>query len=131
MAIKNANSYPATLDKVSNDSKAYGGPFQTVLLIGTYHHLFWGSDLSSSAYYSHSQILNRLSKITTDRLIFSARLDLNRLHSAVREKAKMLGCQDRYNTAYFLKRAQEFFHVNKVGYLDRTLCLSCQKTNLR
>jgi len=117
--IKNADFYLATLDKVSNKPEAYGGPFQTVLLIGVYHYLFWGSKLSSNAYYSHQEILNKLSNISTDRLIFSARLEVDRLPTVLKEKAKMLGNKITYNTEYFLKIAEQFFEVRKAGYLGR------------
>jgi len=127
--IKNADFYLATLDKVSNRPEAYGGPFQTVLFIGAYHYLFWGSKLSSSAYYSHREILARLSKISTDRLIFSARLEVDRLPTVLKEKAKMLGNKVTYNTAYFLKRAGEFFEVRKAGYLGRYPLFVMSKKN--
>jgi hypothetical protein len=127
--IKNADFYLATLDKVSNKPEAYGGPFQTVLLIGVYHYLFWGSKLSSTAYYSHREILNKLSKISTDRLIFSARLEVDRLPTVLKEKAKMLGNKITYNTAYFLKRAEQFFEVRQAGYLGRYPLFVMSKKN--
>jgi len=127
--IKNADFYLATLDQVSDRPEAYGGPFQTVLLIGAYHYLFWGSKLSSSAYYSHREILTRLSKISTDRLIFSARLEVDRLPTVLKEKAKMLGNKIIYNTEYFLKIAEQFFEVRKAGYLGRYPLFVMSKKN--
>jgi len=116
--INNANFYLATLEELSNNPEAYGGPFQTVLLIGTYHYLFWGSSFSSSVSYSHRQILTRLSKICTDRVIFSARLEIDMLPRDQKKKAKLKN-DVKYNTEYFLKRVEELFDVHKAGYLGK------------
>ncbi len=116
--IKNANFYLATLEELRNNPEAYGGPFQTVLLIGTYHYLFWGSSFSSSAFYSHREILTRLSQICTNRIIFSARLEIDMLPREQKKKAKLKN-DVKYNTEYFLKRAEELFDVHKAGYLGK------------
>lgn len=115
--MKNANFHLARLDEVAKEPEAYGGPFQTVLLIGTYHYLFWGSFLCPTAYYSHREILARLFNICADRLIFSARLEVDRLPDGTREKAKQFSSEIAYSTEDFLENAKEFFHVNQVGYL--------------
>ena len=117
LKLTNAYFYLATLDDLAGRLEDYGGPFQTVLNIGTYHYLFWGSSLSPNAFYSHREILSRFDKICTDRVIFSARLEVNRLPDGVREKARQHKNVGAYNTADFLKSAQEFFDVRKVGYL--------------
>jgi len=127
--IKNVNFYFATLDELSSRPEAYGGPFQIVLLIGTYHYLFWGSKLSPIAYLNHREILARLSKICTDRLIFSARLEADRLPNGIKQKAKMLGNEVGYNTADFLRSAEEFFEVHKAGYLGKYPLLVMLKKN--
>jgi len=121
--IKNVDFHFATLDELSSKPEAYGGPFQTVLLIGTYHYLFWGSKMSPIAYHNHRDILARLSQICTDRLIFSARLEVNRLPDGIKQKAKTLGNEVGYNTADFLRSAEEFFEVHKAGYLGKYLLL--------
>lgn len=115
--INNVNFHFATLDEVANRPEAYGGPFQTVLLIGTYHYLFWGSSLCPVAYRSHQEILFRLSQICTHRLIFSARLEVDRLPRDFKEKIQTVGNDIKYSTDDFLKSAEEFFEVHKVGYL--------------
>lgn len=117
LGTKNAHFYFAHLDEVANAPEAYGGPFQTVMLIGTYHYLFWGSKISSAAYRSHRQILARLAQICTNRVIFSARLEINRLPDAVKDKAKSFKDKIHYSTAEFLKSAEEFFKVREAGYL--------------
>lgn len=115
--VQNASFYLTSLDKVAYKPEAYGGPFQTVLLIGTYHYLFWGSSLCPTAYYNHWEILSQLFQICTDSLIFSGRLEVDRLPDSVKEKAKMSGNQVDYTTADFLKNAEKLFQVCKAGYL--------------
>lgn len=127
--IKNADFYLATLDEVSNRPEAYGGPFQTVLLIGTYHYLFWGSRLCPRAYINHREILSRLSQICTNRLIFSARLEVNSLPINIKERVKMPGIECTYNTVHFLKSAREFFEVRKAGYLGKYPLFVMSKKN--
>lgn len=117
--IRNSAFHLATLDMISNKPEAYGGPFQTILLIGTYHYLFWGSHLCSDAYYSHQEILYRLSRICTNRLIFSARLEADRLPNYLKEKAKAIGNKVNYNSTSFLKEAGEFFEVHEAGFLGK------------
>lgn len=127
--IKNVEFYFATLDELSSRPEAYGGPFQTVLLIGTYHYLFWGSHLSPIAYHNHREILARLSQICTDRFIFSAKLEVDMLPNDIKQKAKMLGNEAIYNTACFLRSAEEFFEVHKAGYLGKYPLLVMLKKN--
>lgn len=117
LGIENANFHLASLGDVAEKPEAYGGPFQTVLLIGTYHYLFWGSFLSSTAYYSHREILARLYQICTDRLIISARLEVDRLPDGIREKAKQFSGEIAYSTEDFLENAEEFFQIYHVDYL--------------
>lgn len=114
---KNSSFYMASLDMVSSNPEAYGGPFQTVLLIGLYHYLFWGSSLCSDAYGNHHEILRRLSLICTDRLILSGRLEVDQLPRIEKEKAKASGKITQYNTDCFLRVAGEYFEVYRAGFL--------------
>jgi len=117
--IENARFHLATLNDVSDKPEAYGGPFQTILLIGTYHYLFWGSKFCPNAYYSHKEILSRLNTICSDRIIFSARLEIDRLPRFLKEKARMNGGEANYNKSSFIKKAAEFFHIEEAGYLGK------------
>jgi len=114
-----ARFFLADLEDVSRCAKDFGGPFQTVLLIGTYQYLFWGSGLSSKAYYSHREILKRLSSICTERVIISARLEVPWLSGGIREKARLMKSRITYTTEDFLKQAGEFFEVKIAGYLGK------------
>ena len=117
----------ATLDEVCNNLESYGGPFQVVLLVGTYHYLFWGSEKCSDAYQSHREILSRLSAICSDRVIFSARLETNRLSQSIKDRVEMDKEKYAYTTNDFLRFAEEYFEVYKAGYLGRYLLLVMKK----
>ncbi len=117
--INNAKFQLAALEEVARHPAAYGGPFQTVLVIGTYHYLYWGSNLDEKSYNDHEKIFDMITQICTDRLIFSARLEVNMLPRYLQKKAKKLGGEVTYNTSSFLKNAERFFEVRKAGYLGR------------
>jgi len=117
LAIPNAVFYHATLHDVASNPAFYGGPFQTVMCLGTYHYMFWGSALSTHAYYDHRSILERINRICTDRVILSARLEIPRLPPDLRERAEHHPMSRQYTSAGFLKAAEEFFHVTAHGFL--------------
>ena len=127
----NASFYSAALEEVSNTPEAHGGPFQTVLLIGTYHYLFWGSTINSNALCDHQKIFKMLSKVCTERLIFSARLEVDSLTSDTKEKARMFGGTLKYDTEHILKSAEEFFEVHRAGYLGKFPLFSMSKKKPR
>jgi len=121
--VEKVQFHLATLDEVYKNLESYGGPFQVVLLLGTYHYLFWGSGKCSNGFYSHGEILSRLSKICSDRVIFSARLETNRLSRSIQNKAEMYKDKYAYTTDGFLKCAEKYFDIHKAGYLGRYLLL--------
>jgi len=127
LSVEKVQFHLATLDEVCNNLESYGGPFQVVLLVGTYHYLFWGSEKCSNAYHSHREILSRLSAICSDRVIFSARLETNRLSNSIKDRAEMNKNKYAYTTHDFLKFAEEYFEVYKAGYLGRYLLLVMKK----
>jgi SAM-dependent methyltransferase len=112
-----ARFHYASLEQVSDDPAQFGGPFQAVLLIGTYHYLFWGSERCATAYYSHDEILRRLAAICTDKLIFSGRLTTSRLPGGVKERLHQTPIQVPYTPEAFLQSAAKHFRVSHAGYL--------------
>jgi hypothetical protein len=56
---------------------------------------------TTEADLNHHEILRRLSRICTDRLIFSGQLEIDRLPRIEKEKAKASGKIAQYNTDYF------------------------------
>lgn len=119
LEIPTARFYLDSLEAVSNNPESFGGPFQTVLLLGTYHYLYWGSKLCPDAYHCHRQILSRICKICTGKLIFSGRLEVDRLPSYLREKAQATGKTSVYSKSSFLDSAAEFFEVQQSGYMGK------------
>lgn len=117
LSIKNAAFHIASLEEFADNPEIHGGPLQTVLLIGTYHNLLWGSSLCSTAYRSHRQILQRLAQICTDRRIFPGRLELNRLPTDLKQIAESSSDKTHYNTVSFLRCAEEFFYISRTGFL--------------
>ena len=117
--VDTAYFHLTTLDEVYKNLESFGGPFQVVLLLGTYHYLFWGSGKYSSGFCSHREILSRLSKICSDRVIFSARLETNRLPKGIRSRAEMDKDRYAYHTQGFIECAREYFDIREAGYLGR------------
>ena len=130
LGIRTSRFYLAGLDDVSREPESYGGPFQVVLLLGAYHYLYWGSRLCPRAHHSHREILARVSRVCASTLIFSARLEIDRLPGSLREQAAAAGETDVYSTASFLETAEEFFQVREAGYLgkDPLLLMSRMET---
>jgi SAM-dependent methyltransferase len=108
----------SSVSDVETNLEKFDGPFQTVLLIGTYHYLFWGSGYCADAYFSHDKILSMLSKICTGQILFSGRLEIVDLPRDARKIA--LENKDKvYTTKEFLKCAGKYFNIEKVGSLGK------------
>jgi len=117
LALDGAAFHFASLEQVSADPEKFGGPFQVVLLIGTYHYLFWGSGLCSTAYYNHEEIFRRLASICTDRLIISGRITMDRLPRVITGRLPERQGDMPYTAQAFLQSAGKFFGVRHVGHL--------------
>ena len=117
--INNARFYFATLSDVAENPKKYGGPFQIILVLGTYHYLFWGSKLYEGAYYDHKEILCMLHKICAGEVILSARLEIRDLPSHAREKAVLDSRRDIYNKKDFINTAELYFNIKTEGALGK------------
>lgn len=117
--VKNVNFHLAQLHEVAANPASFGGPFQTVMLVGTYHYLYWGSSKSTACYRDHHKILSLLEKVCTDRVIFSARLEINNLPHYLQPEANAAPEGKAYTTEGFLKAAREHFDVKRVGSLGK------------
>jgi PAS domain-containing protein len=105
-----------------------GGPFHTVLLLGTYHYLFWGSHRHPDGYLDHDRILQMLTAICSRQVIFSARLEVRDCPTFIRERAKSMGPQAAgYTTDGFLRRAERLFSVQQFGSLGAYRLLLMQR----
>ncbi len=117
LQVREAAFHNASLEDVSSEPQKFGGPFQVVMLIGTYHYLYWGSFLCPTAYHSHDEILRRLASICTDRLIISARFTMRRLPAHIKNTLKEEQTGETYTMEAFLQSAARFFHARHAGYL--------------
>lgn len=127
--IGNARFYLATLSDVAEKPEKYGGPFQIILILGTYHYLFWGSKLCEKAYYNHKEILCMLHKICSDKVILSARLEISDLPRDIGERALLDGRRNIYNKKEFVKAAELYFNIKIKGTLGKYPLFIMSKKN--
>ncbi len=92
-----------------------GGPFQTVLLVNTYHYLYFGSGLHPFGYKDHGLIFQMLHRLCSERLIWSSPLE-NHKCPCYSEHGDA-GAD--YTTDRILGAAREFFTVEAAGSLGR------------
>ncbi len=130
MGLTNTSFHVATLDKLVADPEKYHAPYQTILLIGTYHYLFWGSEVDSHSFGDHDTILQALSKLCTKRVILSGRLEIDRLPEYNRGNAEDSERAAQYTTENFVKCAEKYFTVKCLGYLGTYPLLQLDKKDL-
>lgn len=119
LQINNADLRVAKLEDVQRDPAAFGGQFQTVILLGAYHYLFWGNE-TLNGILSHREILRGIADLCTDRLIISARFELDTLPRRLRYKpGNLRAAAASYSSEGFLKEASEFFDARLGGYLGK------------
>lgn len=97
------------------DPAAFGGPFETVLLLNTYHYLYFGSQLDPPGAQHHEEIFGWLGGVCADRLIFASPLELEECPSRVQAAAANDPRGRHYTRADFLSAARAFFDVREVG----------------
>lgn len=117
LGLTNTRFHLTTIDKLANNPSAFDGPFQTILLIGTYHYLFWGSGASDHCFKNHTEILSRLATLCTDRVIISGRFEMDRLPQHIKKDAVQSKEAGAYNTQAFIKTARNFFNIQTKGFL--------------
>lgn len=128
MKLTNADFHLSSLGDVANEPARFGGPFHTILLIGTYHYLFWGSRYCPEPrYLSHDKILSMLSRICQHQVILSGRLEIQ--HLPRNEQATAQQMQIPYNTQGFLTAANQYFDVNQVGHYGKYALYVLKKRN--
>ncbi len=115
----NTSFYISDLARVACNLKSFGGPFDTVLCIGTYHYMYWGSQRSPIAYMQHRTILKHLWAVCKNRVILSARLEVSRLPKWLQARATKSDRSREYNLPSFIKEAEKLFHVTRAGNLEK------------
>ncbi len=119
LGVENAHFEVASLHELAQGSGDYAAPFDTVLLMNTYQYLFFGSRISAHCYRSHEEIFAHLDAVTSRRLIFSNRLELELLPRNVQERAQASGRADQYRGAAIREAAAKFFKIEEMGKLGR------------
>jgi SAM-dependent methyltransferase len=102
----------AFLDDLENDRTGYGVPYQTLLLINTYHYMFWGSYLSPKHWPDHERLLSSLAGMCTDRMIFMSPLEVAECPSDIgRAAGQHPDWAKQFTEARFLEVANKYFDV--------------------
>lgn len=95
--------------------------------MGSYHYFYWGGSQSGEAYRDHDRILRMLHDITDRRVIFSGRLEYERLSHHPRQVARHAHDRAGYTTRHFLAAAERYFTIEERGFLDRSPLLVLHK----
>jgi hypothetical protein len=115
------------LNNIIEDPNSFGTPFQTILIINTYHYMFWGSNINQHASYSHSKILSHLAQICSDRIIFSNPLEINDCPGLVQRTSEDHHSRIEYTRERFLAAASDLFTVEEKGWLGKRILYLLQK----
>ena len=108
-----------TLSERSDSSETRGGPFRTVLLVNTYHYLFFGSDRSRATAPDHDELFRLLASLCADRLIFSNRVDFDALPRHIKARAREAGLADRYDVERIRAAAEAHFEIEELRPLKK------------
>ncbi len=119
LGIENAHFRLAYFDQITKDPMSFGAPFQTILIINTYHYLFYGSAMDSYASRSHRKILSELARICSDRIVFSNPLEINDCPGQIRRNFGSAPDRAKYTEERFLSVAAEMFSIEKKGWLGK------------
>ena len=110
----------STLEEIHNKIGADFNPFQITLCTGSYHYFYWGSAANPTAYMDHDKILGMLADITSQRLIFSGRLEFKHLEDIPKKIASSHEQRKLYTTEEFIKCANTYFNVSLKGNLGKS-----------
>lgn len=108
----------AFLDDLANNPDKYHTPYQTIVLLNTYHYMYWGSGYSDKHWADHEYLLRTLSDICTDRIIFMSPLEINDCPSDIARRAREHPeWAPNFTTKAFLEVAERYFDVSHQSYL--------------
>lgn len=124
--------YYAFLDDVLNDPIKFRTPYQVVLLLNTYHYMYWGSAYSPRHWADHDFLLRSLASICTDRMIFMSPLEVDECPADIAERARQHpDWGSAYTEANFMKIASRYFDITPEGHMgERPLYLMIRKPNV-
>ena len=107
------------LDELADEISGGAPAFEVALLVNAYQYLYFGSDRDERPVLDHRALFERMRRVCHGSLIFSNRIDLDRLPGNVQRRAAALGAADGYNADAVHAAAQEFFGVEEHRPLGR------------
>jgi hypothetical protein len=118
LKLDNAQFEYAFLDDLVASPQKYGTPYQTILLLNTYHYMFWGSTYSPKHWPDHEYMLRSLSELCTDRIIFMSPLEVQECPSDIAKRAREHpDWAAQFTTERFLEVASRYFDVSHQMFL--------------
>ena len=119
LGLDKATFEPLLASQLAERIDEFGGPFRTVLLLNTYQYLYFGSERSEDHTPDHSELFRRLARVTAERLIFSNRVEFERLPRHIQRRAREAGLERGYDEGAIRAAADEFFTIEPERPLGR------------
>jgi hypothetical protein len=108
----------AYLDDLASDPVRFRTPYQTIVLLNTYHYMYWGSSYSDNHKPDHDYLLRTLAAMCTDRMLFMSPLEVEDCPSDIARRAKdHPEWAAGFTTEQFLEAAKRYFDVTPQGLL--------------
>ncbi len=108
----------AFLNDLERDRQKYRLPYQTLLLINTYHYMYWGSTYCPTHWPDQNYLLRTLASMCTDRMLLMSPLEVSDCPSDIAERAREHpDWAEQYTTSRFLDIASRYFDVSLERYL--------------
>lgn len=127
--LDKAEFHYAFLDDLA-DVQKYRAPYQTIVLLNTYHYMFWGSAYSAKHWADHDYLLRTLAQLCTDRVIFMSPLEVAQCPSdIVRRAREHPDWAVQFTTERFLATAALYFTVSLQSYLGLRPLYLLEKKN--
>jgi hypothetical protein len=130
LKLENAQFEYAFLDDLVADPQRFRPPYQVIVLLNTYHYMYWGSGYSDKHWPDHDYLLSTLAEICTDRIVFMSPLEVADCPSDIARRAEEHpDWAAGFTTEQFHSAAARYFHVTLEGHLGlRPLYLLRKKT---
>lgn len=119
LGVSGARFEELTLSGLAESIDEFGGPFQTTLLVNTYPYLYFGSDRSDEHVPDHDELFRRMASVTSERLIFSNRIEFGVLPRHIQRRATELGLAGSYDGEAIRAAAERHFEVEEQRPLGR------------
>jgi hypothetical protein len=108
----------AFLDDLAGNPQKYQTPYQTIVLLNTYHYMYWGSYYSPKHWADHEFLVRTLWEMCTDRVIFMSPLEVRECPSDIGKLAQEHpDWAAQFTSERFLEVAGRYFDVSLKTYL--------------